>query len=92
MTETSVICDGTLGDIVLPDVDGGKYQWVNAPTLRPTDGAMYQVVYIPEDTINYDWTQITGWSKVRKGVVFSVRVNLEHTAGSEYDYGGECRV
>ena len=86
LTETSVICDGTLGDIVLPDVDGGKYQWVSAANIQPADGAMYQVVYIPEDTTNYDWTQITGWSKVRKGVVFSVRVNLEHTAGSEYDY------
>ena len=78
LKSAEVICGGVLGDTVLPDVDGGKYQWVTATYVEPVDGASYQVIYIPEDATNYDWTQISGWNKIRKGVVFSVKVTIGH--------------
>lgn len=78
LKEMSIICDETLGDTVLPDVDGGKYQWVSATTIAPTEGVYYSVIYLPEDTVNYDWSTIEGWHKYRKGVVFSVKVTLDH--------------
>lgn len=81
LTEVEVFCDETLGDVLLPDADGGRYQWVSATTTEPEDGASYQVIYIPEDTTNYDWTTVTGWNKMRKGIVFSVTVKLEHAWG-----------
>ncbi len=81
LTEVTLFCDETLGDVLLPDVDGGRYQWVSATSIEPEDGESYSVIYLPEDTVNYDWSSVDGWHKYRKGVVFSVQVTIEHAWG-----------
>ena len=81
LKEVELLCDETLGDVLLPDADGGRYQWVSSTSTEPVEGESYQMIYIPEDTTNYDWTTVTGWNKMRKGVVFSVAVKLEHAWG-----------
>ena len=78
LTQVEVLCDEELGDVLLPDVDGGRYQWVTSTATKPEDGKAYSVIYLPEDTANYDWTTVDGWHKYRKGVVFSVVVKITH--------------
>ncbi len=79
-------CGSTLADIILPDVEGGKYQWITTATTIPLDGKTYQVGFKPDDTANYDWTQIDGWNEAWKCVVFPIMVNLEHTYSTELTY------
>lgn len=68
----------TLSEIQLPDVDGGKYQWVTQATTVVEDGASYKVGYMPDDITNYDWTAVSGWSNAYKAVIFNVTVMAEH--------------
>ncbi len=68
----------TLSEIQLPDVDGGKYQWITQTTTVVEDGASYKVGYMPEDVSNYDWTVVNGWSNAYKAVIFNVTVQAEH--------------
>lgn len=68
----------TLSEIQLPDVDGGKYQWVTQVTTIVEDGVSYKVGYLPEDVTNYDWTAVSGWSNAYKAVIFNVTIVAEH--------------
>lgn len=86
ITSVSQECGSTLADIVLPDAEGGKYQWITTATTIPLDGKTYQVGFKPDDTANYDWTQIEGWNAAWKCVVFPITVYLEHTYSTELAY------
>lgn len=68
----------TLSVIQLPDVDGGKYQWITQATTVVKDGASYKIGYMPDDITNYDWTAVSGWSNAYKAVIFNVKVLAEH--------------
>ncbi len=86
ISSVSQECGSTLADIILPDVEGGKYQWITTATTIPLDGKTYQVGFKPDDTINYDWTKIEGWNEAWKCVVFPITVNLNHTYSTELTY------
>lgn len=62
----------TLADIILPDAEGGRYQWVTQSSIIPENGKSYQVVFKPDDLLNYNWEAIPGYSKARRGIVFYV--------------------
>ncbi len=85
----SQVCGSTLADIVLPDVDGGKYQWITTSTTVPIDGTQYQAGFKPNDTQNYDWTKIDGWNSAWGCVVFPVTVYVEHTYATAWTYDEE---
>lgn len=78
LSQIEVLCDEELGDVLFPDVDGGRYQWVSATSIKPKDQGQYSVIFLPDDIANYDWTVMDGWDSDRKGVVFSVKVTLDH--------------
>ena len=86
ITSLSQECGSTLADILLPDAEGGKYQWITTATTIPLDGKTYQVGFKPDDTTNYDWTKIAGWDEAWKCVVFPIVVNLKHTYSTELAY------
>lgn len=69
----------TLSEIQLPDVEGGKYQWITQTTTVIKEGTSYKVGYKPDDVTNYDWTAVSGWSNAYKAVIFNVTVQAEHT-------------
>lgn len=69
----------TLSEIQLPDVEGGKYQWITQATTVIKEGASYKIGYKPDDVTNYDWTAVSGWSNAYKAVIFNVTVQAEHT-------------
>ncbi len=84
--ETVYAVEGmTLADIILPDVDGGKYQWITQPTTVVEVGKQYKVGYKPDDVVNYDWSDNTGWSSAYKAIIFTVTVDVEHV----HSYGEE---
>lgn len=62
----------TLADIILPNVEGGRYQWVTQSGIVPENGKSYQVIFKPNDLINYNWAAVPGYSKARRGIVFNV--------------------
>ncbi len=68
----------TLSEIQLPDVEGGKYQWITQSTTVVEIGASYKIGFKPSDITNYDWTSVTGWSNAYKAVIFNVTVVAEH--------------
>lgn len=86
ISSVSQECGSTLADIILPDVEGGKYQWITTATTIPLDGKTYQVGFKPDDTTNYDWSKIEGWNEAWKCVVFPIVVNLNHTYATELAY------
>ncbi len=79
-------CGSTLADILLPDVEGGKYQWITTTTTIPLDGKTYQAGFKPDDVRNYDWSQVEGWDDAWKCVVFPITVNLKHTYATVLSY------
>lgn len=62
----------TLADIILPDAEDGRYQWVTQSSVVPENGKYYQVVFKPHDLVNYNWAAIPGYSNARRGIVFHV--------------------
>lgn len=86
ISSVSQDCGSTLADILLPDVAGGKYQWITTTTTIPLDGKTYQVGFKPNDVTNYDWTKIEGWNEAWKCVVFPITVNLKHTYSTVLSY------
>lgn len=82
-------CGFTLGDIVLPEVEGGTYQWITTSSTIPIDGTQYQVGFKPTDMSNYDWTALDDWNNAWNCVVFPVTVNLNHTYASTWAYDAE---
>ncbi len=63
-----------LGDVELPDVEGGYYYWYTAKTTVINEAGDYKVCYKPSDITNYDWTETAGWSNAHKGIILSVRI------------------
>ncbi len=76
----------TLGDLVLPDVEGGKYQWITTTSTVPVDGTAYQVGFKPNDTRNYDWAALDEWNSAWNCAVFPVVVYLKHTYQITWTY------
>ena len=66
-----------LGDVELPDVEGGYYYWDTAKTTVINETGDYKVCYKPNDITNYDWTEIDGWNNAHKGIILSVRILVE---------------
>ncbi len=79
LTELHQDCGITLADIMLPNVEGGKYQWITTSTTIPINGTQYQAGFKPNDTTNYDWTGVEGWNNAWGCVVFPVTVYVNHT-------------
>ncbi len=65
-----------IGDIVLPEGEGGTYQWKTLQSTVVVSGNEYEVVFKPADITNYDWSDVPGYSNAYKGVVFKVVVEL----------------
>lgn len=65
-----------LGDVELPDVEGGYYYWYTAKTTVINEAGDYKVCYKPSDITNYDWTETAGWSNAHKGIILSVRIQV----------------
>ena len=65
-----------IGDIALPEAEGGTYQWKTLQSTVVVSGNEYEVVFKPADMINYDWSDVPGYSNAYKGVVFKVVVEL----------------
>lgn len=82
------ICGDTLQEIGLPSVNAGSYQWITDGETVAKNGQIYQVGFVPEDTANYDWTQIEGWDAQGGYVKVSVVANLEHA----WDKGTVAKV
>jgi len=86
ITSLTAMCNATLADVQLPDSDVGRYQWVTDATTVPKNGVSYKVVFRPNDTVNYKWTDVEGWDTAWQGVVFSVPTTIGHAyAAYEYD-------
>ena len=50
----------TLADIELPEREDGVYTWYTDRTTKVEDGNTYKLCFKPADTVNYDWTSVTG--------------------------------
>jgi sorbitol-specific phosphotransferase system component IIA len=78
--------EGTaLSDLELPEAENGKYQWITSSSTVVLAGKTYKLGYKPDDTDNYDWSGITGWSKSYKCVVIEVTVDV--VAGENHNFG-----
>ena len=66
-----------LGDVELPDVDGGYYYWYTAKTTVINESGDYKVCYKPNDITNYDWTENPGWSNAHKGIIVTVKITVQ---------------
>lgn len=78
LSEIEVFCDQELGEVHFPKKNDGKYLWISDTTVKPKDGEQRSVIYLPNDTANYDWTMMNGWDSERQGVTFSVRIKVVH--------------
>ena len=78
LSEIEVFCDQELGEVHFPEKNDGKYLWISDTTVKPKDGEQRSVIYLPNDTANYDWTMMNGWDSERQGVTFSVRIKVVH--------------
>lgn len=78
----------TLADIVLPEAENGIYTWYTDRTTRAEDGGTYKLCFKPADITNYDWSGVAGWNRAYRGVVFSVKVEIQkkhvHEYGKDY--------
>ncbi|MBE5882035.1 MAG: leucine-rich repeat domain-containing protein [Lachnospiraceae bacterium] len=86
MTEVSGVCGSALADILLPEVEGGKYQWYTAAETVAENGQSYQVGFMPNDAVNYDWASMEGWDSIWKCVVFPVKITIDHSYDTEFSY------
>ena len=76
--DTLTVKKGTvLGDVELPDVDGGYYYWYTAKTTVINESGDYKVCYKPNDITNYDWTENPGWSNAHKGIIVTVKITVQ---------------
>lgn len=78
LSEIEVFCDQELGEVHFPKKNDGTYLWISDTTVKPKDGEQRSVIYLPNDTANYDWTMMNGWDSERQGVTFSVRIKVVH--------------
>lgn len=47
-----------IGDIALPEAEGGTYQWKTLQSTVVVSGNEYEVVFKPADMTNYDWSDV----------------------------------
>lgn len=82
----------TLADIELPEREDGVYTWYTDRTTKVEDGNTYKLCFKPADTVNYDWTSITGWNRAYNGVVFNVKITIEKEPEQHvHDYGNKYK-
>jgi hypothetical protein len=74
----------TLDKLELPEVENGKYQWITSSDTVISEGVTYKLGYKPDDTDNYDWSKVEGWSKSYKCVIIPVTVDV--VAGEDHSY------
>ncbi len=86
ITDLISACDDTLADVELPDVNGGKYQWITQATTYPKEGQSYKLGFKPDDMENYDWTTVSGWDTAWKMTIFDVKFTLTHDYAEEQEY------
>ena len=82
----------TLADIELPEREDGVYTWYTDRTTKVEDGNTYKLCFKPADTVNYDWTSVTGWNRAYNGVVFNVKITIEKEPEQHvHDYGNKYK-
>jgi sorbitol-specific phosphotransferase system component IIA len=74
----------TLDKLELPEVENGKYQWITSSDTVISGEVTYKLGYKPDDTDNYDWSKVEGWSKSYKCVIIPVTVDV--VAGEDHSF------
>ncbi len=78
----------TIGQVELPEVEGGTYKWVTASGTIVEDGQQYKLVFVPDDTTNYNWVAADGisFSNAYNGYVIETTVQVIWHEEGVHDY------
>lgn len=74
--EISAAYGDTLGDVELPIVENGRWEWITISTTPIQKDEIYKVIFKPDDLKNYSWETVNGYSSARKGIILEVSVIL----------------
>jgi len=77
--ELEGIYGNSLADIRFPYTRNGEFKWLEDTLQKVESGNTYKFVYIPEDVVNYDYSNIIGWNDAKKGIVFETKITLSES-------------
>lgn len=78
----------TLGQVELPQAEGGIYKWLTAASMVVAENTNYKAVFIPDSNTNCKWIVGEGmtYSETDKGYVFEVQVQVVYHEEGAHDY------